>query len=239
MKKLCLFAIAVLLCFVQTKAQDVSVPQIGAKAPSFKAQSTEGNINFPADFGDHWKIVVSHPKDFTPVCSSEILELAYEQKSFDHLNTKLLVVSTDIMEQHRSWKAALEEIHFHGRDPVEIRFPLVADNDLKVSKLYGMIHSASSVKENIRGVYIIDPDNIIRSIQFYPNEVGRNVEELKRTLTALQTVDENKNLATPVNWQPGDDMIVPVLTAEEKKMLNSPESKYYQYAWFLNYKKGM
>lgn len=239
MKKLGLFAIAALLYSVQTEAQDVIIPQIGVKAPSFKAQSTEGNINFPSDFGDHWKILVSHPKDFTPVCSSEILELAYEQGSFDDLNTKLLVVSTDIIEQHRSWKEALEEIRFQDRDPVEIRFPLVADNDLKVSKLYGMIHSASSVKENIRGVYIIDPDNIIRSIQFYPNEVGRNIDELKRTLMALQTVDENKNLVAPVNWIPGDDMIVPVLTAEEKKMINSPESEYYQYSWFLNYKKGM
>ncbi len=239
MKKSGILAIAALLYFVQTEAQDVIIPQIGVRAPSFTAMSTEGNIDFPADFGDHWKILVSHPKDFTPVCSSEILELAYEQVSFNDLNAKLLVISTDIIAQHRSWKEALEEIRFRDRDPVEIRFPLVADNDLKVSKLYGMIHSANSVKENIRGVYIIDPDNIIRSIQFYPNEVGRNVDELKRTLMALQTIHKHKNLVAPVNWIPGDDMIVPVLTAEEKEMINSPESEYYQYAWFLNYKKGM
>jgi peroxiredoxin (alkyl hydroperoxide reductase subunit C) len=238
MKKPVLFISVAVFCLGLAEAQDVNIPQLGVEAPSFTAMSTEGTIDFPSDFGDSWKIVLSHPKDFTPVCSSEILELAYEQKSFERLNAKLVVVSTDIIAQHRSWKEALEEIRFQDRDPVEIKFPFVADNDLTISRLYGMIHSATSVKENIRGVYIIDPDNIVKSVQFYPNEVGRNVDEIKRTLLALQQTHNQKNLVTPADWQPGGDLIVPVLSEEEKKMINSPGSEYYQYAWFLTYKKG-
>jgi peroxiredoxin (alkyl hydroperoxide reductase subunit C) len=238
MKKTVFFTIAIVFLSLQLKAQEVNIPQIGVEAPAFTAQTTKGKINFPSDFGDHWKILFSHPKDFTPVCSSEVLELAYEQKNFDDLDTKLLVVSTDILEQHKSWVAALEEVRFKDRDPVKIEFPLVADNDLKVSMLYGMIHTASSVSQNIRGVYFINPENTIRAIQFYPNEVGRNMEEIKRTLVALQTTYAQKNRVTPVNWKFGDDMIVPVLSEQEKKNLGTPGSDYYQYAWFLTYLKS-
>lgn len=238
MKKLIFLAVAAIFSFAQINAQEVNVPQIGIKAPSFSAESTNGKVKFPSDFGDHWKILFSHPKDFTPVCSSEILELAYSQKSFDELDAKLMVVSTDIIEQHRSWKAALEEIHYLGRDPVNIQFPIIADNDLKVSKLYGMIHSAESVSENVRGVYFIDPENTIRAIFFYPNEVGRNVEELKRTLVSLQSHYANRNTVTPANWQPGDDVLVPTLSKSDKETLGSPGSDYYQAAWFMTFLKN-
>ena len=238
MKKSILVSIASVLFFAQMNAQEVTIPQIGVQAPSFTSLSTNGTISFPSDFGNNWKILFSHPKDFTPVCSSEILELAYAQESFKELNTKLVVVSTDIMEQHNSWKAALEEISYQDRDPVKIDFPLVADNDMKVAKLYGMIHSANSVRENIRGVYFIDPDNTIRAIQFYPNEVGRNVDEVQRMLVALQQTRTQKNTVTPANWQPGEDMIVPVLSANEKETIGEPGSDFYQVAWFMTFKKS-
>ncbi|MFO7933634.1 MAG: redoxin domain-containing protein [Bacteroidales bacterium] len=238
MKKINLLTILAVFFLVQINAQDVNVPQIGIKAPSFKAQSTEGKINFPSDYGYNWKILISHPKDFTPVCSSELLELAYKQKDFEELEAQLVIVSTDLLAQHENWKAALEEVQYKGRDPVEINFPLVADNDHKVSKLYGMIHSAEHASENIRGVYFIDPENTIRSIQFYPNEVGRNVDELKRTLLALKKTHKQDNLVTPANWQPGDDLIVPVLTEEQKKNIGTPGSDYYQLAWFLTFMKA-
>ncbi len=119
----------------------------------------------------------SHPKDFTPVCSSEMLELAYAQKSFDEMGVKLLVLSTDILEQHNSWKSALEEISYKDRDPVKINFPIVADNDLKVSNLYGMIHSPASVSQNIRGVYIINPDNVLKQSYF----IQTKLEEILRS----------------------------------------------------------
>jgi len=238
MKKTILIIITAGLSLLQINGQDVSIPQIGVKAPSFSAESTEGFINFPSDFGNKWKILISHPKDFTPVCSSEILELAHEQKSFEELGAQLVIVSTDVLQLHHSWKEALEEVDYPGRESVEIKFPLVADDEYRVSKLYGMIHSAESMSQNIRGVYFIDPENTIRSIQFYPNEVGRSVDELKRTLQALQQTYAEDNVVTPVNWQPGDDVIVPVLTEEEKQKLGVPGSDYYQLAWFLTFRKA-
>jgi len=238
MRKLALFTTVIIFFLVQVKSQEVNIPQIGVKAPSFSAESTNGKIKFPSDFGQNWKILLSHPKDFTPVCSSEILELAYAQESFSELGTKLMVVSTDVLEQHKSWKAALEEINYQGRDPVKIDFPLVADNDLKVADLYGMIHSASSISQNIRGVYFIDPENTVRAVMFYPNEVGRNVDELTRTLVALQTTDANANRVTPANWHLGDDMIVPVLSEEDKKKAGTSASDFYQLSWFLTFEKS-
>ena len=221
----------------QVSAQETAIPLLGSSAPSFTAISTNGKINFPADYGNSWKIMFSHPKDFTPVCSSEMLELAYAQESFDEMGVKLLVLSTDILEQHNSWKASLEEITYKDRDPVKIEFPLVADNDLKVSNLYGMIHSPESISENIRGVYIINPDNMIKAIMFYPNEVGRDIEELKRAVMALQTNYHDNTVVTPANWHLGDDVIVPYLSQTDKESLKTPDSDLYQLSWFLTFRK--
>ena len=237
MKKTLLIAALSVFTLTSALAQEANVPQIGVKAPSFTAESTNGKIKFPSDFGKNWKIIFSHPKDFTPVCSSEILELAYQQDNFEKLGAKLIVVSTDILEQHNSWKAALEEVSFKDRDPVEIKFPIVDDNSLEVSKKYGMIHSQVSIKENIRGVYFINPDNVVRAVYFYPNEVGRNIEELKRTLIALQKNYHDASIVTPVNWQPGEDVVVPTLSKLDKENLNSPDSDYYQLTWFMTYRK--
>lgn len=238
MKKIALFSTMFFLTMAFALAQDVEIPQIGSKAPSFTAASTNGKINFPSDFGKNWKIIFSHPKDFTPVCSSEILELAYAQKSFDDLGAKLIVLSTDILEQHKSWKSALEEIPYKDRAPVKITFPIVADNDLEVSKLYGMIHTRESMTQNIRGVYFIDPENTIRAIYFYPNEVGRNVDELKRTLVALETTRTDNSIVTPANWQAGDDVLVPIPSKEQKNTMGLPTSDLYQVSWFMTYKKS-
>lgn len=238
MKKHIFVALAVVFCLSQASAQEASIPLIGSQAPSFTAQSTNGKVSFPNDFGSSWKIMFSHPKDFTPVCSSEILELAYSQDEFSEMNVKFIVLSTDILEQHNSWKAALEEIPYKDREPVQIDFPLVADNDLKVSTLYGMIHSSASVSQNVRGVYIISPDNLISSIMFYPNQVGRNIEEIKRTVIALQQNYADNSVVTPANWMPGDDVIVPVLSQKDKEELNSADSNFYQAAWFMTFKKS-
>jgi peroxiredoxin (alkyl hydroperoxide reductase subunit C) len=238
MKKL--LSIVTVLCFsvgLVTAQEQVLIPQLGSEAPSFSAVSTNGSLNFPQDFGRSWKILFSHPKDFTPVCSSELLELAQEQKNFEKMDVKLAVLSTDILDQHKDWKRALETISYKGHEPVEIRFPLIADPEFKVSDLYGMLHDRSSVSQNIRGVYIIDPDNHIRSIQFYPNNVGRNMEEIKRTVMALQATYQADNLATPANWHPGDDFIVPVLTSKQKEELGKDDSDYYQFDWFLTFEK--
>jgi peroxiredoxin 2/4 len=214
------------------------IPLIGATAPSFTAQSTNGTINFPSDFGANWKILFSHPKDFTPVCSSELLELAYEQESFNKLGAKLIVVSTDVISQHHTWKTALEDIRYKEREKVKINFPLVEDNSYRISNLYGMIHPEVSLGENIRGVFFIDPKNKVRAVFYYPNEVGRNIDELKRTLIALKATDNDKNIVAGANWNPGDDFLIPVVTMEDRNNVGKPESDLYQYSWFMIFRKS-
>jgi peroxiredoxin (alkyl hydroperoxide reductase subunit C) len=237
MKKVFLVMVLGIFTISQVWSQKASILQIGAEAPSFTAKSTNGKIKFPQDFGSSWKILFAHPKDFTPVCSSEILELAYAQESLKEMGVEVAVMSVDILDQHNSWKAALEELSYKDRNPVKINFPIIDDSDMQVSRQYGMIHDASSAVKNIRGVYIINPDNIISAIYFYPNEVGRNLDELKRTVTALQTTYTYKNVVTPANWNKGDDVIVPVLTQAEKDEMKMPGSKYNEVAWFLVFKE--
>jgi peroxiredoxin 2/4 len=213
------------------------MPLIGVEAPSFTARSTNGVINFPADFGSDWKILFAHPKNFTPVCSSEMLELAAHQETFDRLGAKIVVISTDILDQHYHWKAALEEIRYRDNEPVKIKFPLVEDDKYRVSSQYGMIHPAVSIGQNIRGVFIIDPDNKVRAIFYYPNEVGRNIDELSRTLVALQATRSNPKILTPANWRAGDDFMVPVITTAERESIGKPGSKLYQFSYFMIYQK--
>jgi peroxiredoxin 2/4 len=229
-----LFWLAINPGIAQTQERN-SIPLIGETAPSFTAESTNGTINFPDDFGRYWKILFAHPRDFTPVCSSEILELAYAQREFDQLGAKLVVVSTDNMESHVMWKAALEEVPFRNRSPVEITFPLVEDESYTVSDLYGMTHPEAKRGKNIRGVFLIDRDNQVRAIYFYPAEVGRNTEEIKRTLMALQKADDDFNVATPANWKPGDPVMIPYPTPLMIENMQAENSLYFQYNWFMTF----
>lgn len=186
------------------------IPLLGETAPSFTAESTNGMIEFPADYGSKWKIICSHPADFTPVCTSEIMELAIMQQDFKDLNCALLVVSTDELARHRGWVKGMEDMLAKDKnnEPVKIKFPLIDDSKLNISWQYGMINPAVDSRRAVRGVFIIDPDNKIQSISFYPSNVGRNLDELKRTLIALQTAKKNTVL-TPANWQPGKDVLLP------------------------------
>lgn len=221
----------------QKESRNFRIPLIGEKAPSFTAEATTGTVNFPADFGRNWKVLFSHPQDFTPVCSSEILELANLQSEFDKLGVKLVVVSADPLGTHNDWKKALETINFKGRTPVKIKFPLVDDQNLVVSKMYGMIHAPSNTTRDVRGVFIIDPDNTIQAIYFYPVTVGRSTDELLRTITALQTVAKNKVL-TPADWKAGNDVLIPYLPKagdDTKATVNTGD--IYNVAWFMTYKK--
>ena len=239
MKKRSLLTAFLMIIVIQMNSQDnqhFRIPLLGEEAPSFRARTTMGLLNFPQDFGKNWKIIFSHPKDFTPVCSSELLELAQQQDDYEQLGVKLLVLSTDILSQHQDWVKALEEITYKDRSPVKIKFPLVDDSDYGVSNRYGLIHPTVNIAENIRGVFIIDPQNKIRSINFYPMEIGRNMDEIKRTIIALQTVDAHKRYVAPANWNPGDNLIVPVLTESESKNLGSPKSDIKQVSWFLNFR---
>ena len=220
------------MLFAITSAQSIPrIPLIGEKAPGFTGTSTNGVINFPEDFGKNWKVIFSHPKDFTPVCTSELLELANMQEDFKELGVDIIVISTDGLNEHHGWVDAMEKIEFKGREPVKINFPLVDDHKVKISYKYGMVHEHRLTTKDVRGVFIIDSDNIIRALQFYPMEVGRNMHEIKRSIIALQTSDKN-DVFTPANWEPGNDVL---LYAPDKKDLAHPD--VYQLSWFLTYKK--
>lgn len=214
------------------------IPMIGDNAPHFVAESTQGTINFPGDFGKNWKIIFSHPQDFTPVCSSEILELASMQREFENLDARLIVISTDKLETHFSWKEAMEEIDFKGRGKRKIYFPFVDDNDYSISSLYGMHHPNAKRGTNIRGVFYVDRNDKIRAIQYYPNEVGRSTDEILRTLLALQMSDDNFDYKIPANWQPGEPLMVGHTNPQmiENMQLESPI--YFQYSWFMIYWKN-
>lgn len=236
------FILAIIILFssasMAQKGESQRIPLIGSAAPSFKAPTTNGMLAFPKDFGENWKILFAHPRDFTPVCSSEILELAYRQKEFKELEAKIVIVSVDKMVSHKSWKADLESIEYKGRGKVQIEFPLVVDSSAVISYKYGMLDSKATVGQSVRGVFFVDPANTIRAFHFYPSEVGRNIDEIVRTLKALQAHDRNDHIVLPANWQPGDDYMLPFLSPEDKEELKKPDSNIFYINWYMIYKKN-
>jgi peroxiredoxin 2/4 len=213
------------------------IPLIGEPAPSFTAESTNGPINFPEDYGRKWKILFSHPQDFTPVCSSEILELAYLQQEFDNLGVKIAVVSTDPVSMHQQWKKAMEELNLNNRGTVKIKFPLIEDENVAISKQYGMIHPESNSTKSVRGVFIIDPNNIIQALYFYPMNIGRSTDELLRMVTALKTTAA-EHVMTPVNWKAGNDVLIPYVPGKKQDKDGAEADNYYALTWYMLYKKG-
>ena len=189
--------------------QVYSMPRIGDKAPSFKAKTTQGEINFPGDFQGKWKILFSHPADFTPVCTSEFITFATMEQEFAALNTQLVGLSVDGLYSHIAWLRAIKEkIEYKGMKNVEVKFPLIEDITMEVAKMYGMIQPGESATQAVRAVFFIDPNDVIRAIVYYPLSLGRNFDELKRVIIALQTAD-NFGVALPADWRPGDNVIVP------------------------------
>lgn len=179
------------------------MPRIGDKAPDFTANTTVGPLKFSEYIKDKWAIMFSHPADFTPVCTTELSEFARNQAFFDEHNTKLIGVSIDSIHSHIAWVENVKRTV-----GVAMEFPIIADIGMHVSQLYGMLHPGESDVATVRAVFFIDPNQTIRLIMYYPLNVGRNMEEIKRTLVALQTADSNK-CAMPVNWKQGDKVIVP------------------------------
>jgi thioredoxin-dependent peroxiredoxin len=186
--------------------------QLGDTAPDFHADTTEGPIDFHAWLGNSWGVLFSHPKDFTPVCTTELGETARLKPEFDKRNTKIIGLSVDPVEDHHKWSGDIEETQ--GQ---KVNFPMIADPDGKVSNLYGMIHPNSDPKLTVRSVFIIGPDKKVKLSITYPPSTGRNFQEVLRVLDSLQLTAQHK-VATPVNWNQGDDVIiVPSLSDDDAK----------------------
>lgn len=179
------------------------MPRIGDLAPDFEAMTTIGKLKFSDYIKGKWTILFSHPADFTPVCTTELSGFAREKEYFEQHNTKLIGLSIDSIHSHIAWVNNVRE-----KTGVVFHFPIIADIDMKVSKLYGMLQPGESETAAVRAVFFIDPNSKIRLIMYYPLNVGRNMEEIKRVLEALQTADEYK-VALPLNWKKGEKVIVP------------------------------
>ncbi|HNY37748.1 MAG TPA: peroxiredoxin [Petrotogaceae bacterium] len=214
------------------------MPLIGDKAPEFKAKTTQGDINFPQDYKGKWVILFSHPADFTPVCTTEFMTFATMADEFRALNTELVGLSVDSLYAHIAWLRKIQEIEWNGMKHVEVKFPLIEDIKMDVAHKYGMIQPGQSSTQAVRAVFIIDPNAVIRTILYYPLSTGRNFDEIKRIILALQKADNDK-VATPANWKPGDDVILPTAGScgVAKERMESKSEDTYCLDWFMCFKK--
>lgn len=208
--------------------QEINImPRIGDLAPDFEAITTTGNLKLSEYGKDKWVILFSHPADFTPVCTTELTGFAKESEFFKEHNTKLLGLSVDSIHSHIAWVNAVDE-----KTGVLFDFPIIADLDMSVAKLYGMIQPGESATAPVRAVFFIDPERKIRLIMYYPLNVGRNMDEIKRTLQALQTSDEHK-VAMPLDWRPGDKVIVGAPSTLEALKERKADTELEQIDWYL------
>lgn len=191
--------------------------RLGDVAPDFVAPSTEGEIHFHEYLGNGWGILFSHPADFTPVCTTELGRTAQLKEEFAKRHTKVLVVSVDGLEDHLKWKKDIDETQ-----NTSVEFPILADPERKIATLYNMIHPNASETVTVRSLFIIGPDKKIKLIITYPSSVGRNFHEVLRALDALQTTTEC-GVATPADWQPGQDVIVPPAVSTEDAIQKFPK----------------
>lgn len=217
------------------ETQITPMPRIGDPAPAFKAVTTQGPINFPEDYKGSWVILFSHPADFTPVCTSEFMTFATLEEKFAEANCKLVGLSVDGLYSHIAWLRTIKEkIEYKGMKDVEVKFPLIEDITMEVAKKYGMIQPSESSTKAVRAVFFIDPKGIIRAIIYYPLSLGRNFDELYRALIAMQTADAF-GIATPADWQPGDDVIVPTAGScgVAKDRMEGKEKDVTCHDWFF------
>jgi peroxiredoxin (alkyl hydroperoxide reductase subunit C) len=215
------------------------IPLIGEKAPAFTATTTQGEINFPREYAGKWVILFSHPADFTPVCTTEFMTFAKMMPEFKALNCELIGLSIDSQFSHIAWLRTIKEkIKYKDMEGIEVTFPVIADVQMDVAGKYGMVQPGASSTEPVRAVFIIDPDAKIRALLYYPLANGRNFPEIKRLLIAMQTSDKFA-CATPADWQPGDDVIIPPpgSCGAAKDRVQAAGSDYYLVDWFMAFKK--
>ncbi len=214
-----------------------TMPLIGDKAPSFTAVTTQGTINFPKDYEGKWVILFSHPADFTPVCTTEFMTFASMNAEFKALNTELIGLSVDSLYAHIAWLRKIQELEWNGLKNIDVTFPLIEDIKMDVAEKFGMIQPNQSSAQAVRAVFIIDPKGIIRTILYYPLSTGRNFDEIKRIILALQKADKD-HVATPADWRPGQDVIIPTAgscgTAKERMETKSDDT--YCLDWFMCFK---
>jgi alkyl hydroperoxide reductase subunit AhpC len=198
--------------------------RIGDEAPDFTVESTEGTLNFHEWIGDKWAILFSHPKDFTPVCTTELGYMAGLKPEFDKRNTKIVGLSVDPVSNHANWAKDIEETQGHA-----VNYPMIGDENLVVAKLYDMIHpnasgGARTAVDNatVRSVFIIGPDKKVKAMLIYPMSAGRNFDEVLRLLDSLQ-LNAKHTVATPVNWRPGEDVIIPTSVSDEDARKKYPD----------------
>jgi thioredoxin-dependent peroxiredoxin len=191
--------------------------RLGDAAPDFTAETTEGKINLYDYLGDGWGVLFSHPKDFTPVCTTELGEVAKLKPEFDKRNVKVLGLSVDKLDNHKGWADDIEETQ-----GAKLNFPVIADEDHKVSDLYDMIHPNANDTMTVRSVFIIGPDKKVKLIITYPASTGRNFDEILRVIDSLQ-LTANHSVATPVNWKDGEDVIIVAAVSDEDAKAKFPK----------------
>jgi len=214
------------------------LPLIGAMAPEFTSETTEGTVNFPADYRGKWVILFSHPADFTPVCTTEFIAFSRILPELRTLNCELLGLSVDSLYSHIAWLRTIKErIEWRGMSNVEVEFPLIADLKMEVAKRYGMIQPEASDTKAVRAVFYIDPKGRVQAILYYPLTAGRNMDEIKRLLISLQTT-ASFGVSTPADWRPGEDVIMPPPSSMDaaRERLERPAEGSYCLDWFMCFK---
>jgi len=191
--------------------------RLGDVAPDFEAQTTEGPISFHRWIGDGWAILFSHPKDFTPVCTTELGYVARVKPEFDRRNVKVIGLSVDPVDAHRQWAQDIKETQGYAPN-----YPIIADPEKKVANLYGMMHPAHDEVYTVRTVFVIDPQKKVRLMITYPQTTGRNFEEILRVVDSLQLTDLHR-VATPVNWKQGQDVIIVTAVSDEEAKAKFPK----------------
>lgn len=218
-----------------------TMPLIGDPAPEFTAMTTNGPIDFPSDYAGKWVVLFSHPSDFTPVCTSEFMAFQAMYDELKKMNTELVGLSVGSISSHLAWIDAIRDIKWRDMENMEITFPVIDDINMTVATKYGMIHPNASDTHAVRAVFIIDPNGIIRAILYYPASTGRNFQEIKRMVAALQTTDAFK-VSTPADWTPGDDVLVsaPATTQDMRRLkqnMRDAKKSADARAWFFTFKK--
>ena len=218
--------------------QEYKMPLLGDKAPAFEAVTTQGTIHFPEDYKGKWVILFSHPADFTPVCTTEFMTFGTLMDEFKAMNTELIGLSVDSLYSHIAWLRKIQEIEWNGMKNVKVEFPLIEDIRMEVAKKFGMIQPGQSNTQAVRAVFVIDPEGIIRTILYYPLSTGRNFDEIKRIILALQKADAEA-CATPADWRPGDDVIVPTAGScgVAKERMESKSEDQYCIDWFMCFRR--